>query len=63
MARINRNKNTVGAATPKIKLTAPTPGLEDVHFTHGNRKAAAEFGIVRSKLSRRIDSKEKGAMG
>ena len=50
MARRNRNRNTAVAATPKIRLTTPTPGLEDVNFTHGNSKAPAEFGIIRSKL-------------
>ena len=63
MARINRNRNTAAAATPKSKFTAPTPGFEDVHFTHRNSIAAAEFGIVRRKLARHIGSKVKGAMG
>ena len=34
-----------------------------MHFTRGNIKAAAEFGIVRSKVSGYIGSKDKGAMG
>ena len=63
MARRNSNRNTAAAATPKSKFTAPTSGLEDVHFTHGNRKSAAEFGIVGSKLVRHIVSKDKVAMG
>ena len=62
-ARINRNRNTTSAATPKSKFTAPTSGLEDLYFTYGNSKLAAEFGIVRSKLARQIGSKDKGAMG
>ena len=63
MARININRNTTAAATPKSKFTAPTPGLEDVQFTHGDIKLAAEFRIIRGKLSRHIDSKDKGDMG
>ena len=62
MARINRNRNTAAAATPKSKSMETTPELEFVHFTHRNSKAAAEFGIVRSKLARHIGSKDKGAM-
>ena len=62
MTRRNRNRNTVAAATPKSKSTAPTPGLEDVNFNHGNSKAATEFGIVGRKLSRHIGSKNKGDM-
>ena len=62
MARRNRNRNTADAATPKRKFTAPTPGLEDVNFTHRNSKVAEEFDIVRSKLSRHIGSKYKGGM-
>ena len=58
-----RNRNTAAAAAPKIKFTAPTPGLEDVHFTHINSKLAAEFVIIRIKLARHIVSKDKGAMG
>ena len=63
MARRNSNRNTAAAATPKSKFTARTPGLEDVHFTRQDSKAAAEFGIFRSKLSRHIGSKYKSAMG
>ena len=59
----NRNRNTAAAATPKSKFTAPTPGLEDVHFTHRNSNAETEFGIVSSKLTRHTGSKDKGAMG
>ena len=47
-------------ATPTSKFTAPTPGLEDVHFTQGNRKVVAKFGIVRIKLTIHIGSKDKG---
>ena len=32
-------------------------------FTHGNSKAAAEFGITKSKFARPIGSKDKGDMG
>ena len=63
MARINRNRNTAAAATPKSTFTAPTLWIEYVHFTHGNIKAVAEFGIIRSKLFRHIVSKDKGNMG
>ena len=63
MFRRNRNRNTTAASTSKSRFTAPTPGLEDMHFTHGNGKAAVEFGIVNSKLSRHIGIKEKGDMG
>ena len=45
------------------KFKAPTPGLEDVHFTHGTSMAAAEFLQVQSKRSRYVGSKAKGAMG
>ena len=63
MDRINRNRNTVAIETPKSKFNAPTPGLEDVHFIHNNGKTSAGFGIVRSKLSRNIGSKDKSDMG
>ena len=63
MDRRNRNRNTAAAATPKSTFTAPTLWIEYVHFTHGNIKAAAEFGIIRSKLARHIGSKDKYAMG
>ena len=63
MARRNSNRNSAAAATPKSKFTAPTPGLEDVHFTHRNSKLAAEFVIIRIKLARHIVSKDKDAMG
>ena len=63
MSRRNSNSNTAAAATPISKFTAPTPGLEYVHFTHGNNKAAEEFGIIRIKLFRHIGSKYKGVMG
>ena len=63
MANGNRNRNTAAAETPKNKFTASTPGFEYVHFAHRNRKAAAEFGIVRIKLGRHIGSKYKDAMG
>ena len=62
MSTRNTNRKTADAATPKSIFMASTPGLEDVHFTHGNSKAAAEFRIVRSKLSRHIGSKDKGDM-
>ena len=42
---------------------APTPNIEYANFTDGNRKAAAEFSIVRIKLARHIGSKYKVAMG
>ena len=41
MSSRNRNRNTAAVATPNIKVTAPTPGFEDVHFTNRNRKAVA----------------------
>ena len=63
MSRRNRNRNTTAAETHKSKFTTPTLGIEDVQFTHGDRKAALEFGIVRIKLDRNIGSKEKSAMG
>ena len=63
MTRRNRNRNTAAAATPQRKFAAPTPGIEDVNFTHGNRKATVEFGIVRSKFARHIGIKDKGVMG
>ena len=63
MVRRKSYRNTADMATPKSKFTAPTPGLEDVHFTHRNIKAAVVFGIVRSKLSIHIGSKYKGDMG
>ena len=63
MTRVNRNRNTVSVATPKIKFTAPLPGLEDVQFANRNGKAAAEFGIVRSELARHIVSIDRGDMG
>ena len=63
MARRNKNRNTATAATFKSKFTAPTPGLEYVHFTHRNIKVASEFGIVRRKLARHIVSKDKDDMG
>ena len=59
----NRNRNTAAAATPKSKFTAPTPWIEYVHLTHGNIKAAAEFGTVRRKFSIHIISKYKCVMG
>ena len=55
--------STASAETPKSKFKEPAPGLEDVHFTHGNKKASAEFGIVRSKLARHIGSKDKSDIG
>ena len=63
MARRKRNRITAAAETNKSKFMAPTLGIEGVYFTHMNRKAVAEFGIIRSKLSRRICSKDKGAIG
>ena len=51
------------ALKSEAKFKAPTPGLEDVHFTHGTRMAAAEFSQVQSKLSRYVGSKAKVAMG
>ena len=42
---------------------APTPGLEDVYFTHGYNAAAEEFGVTQSRLVRYIGSKEKGSLG
>ena len=63
MCRRNRNRYTAAAEMPKSKFTATTPSLEDVNFTHKNSKAAEEFGIVRSKISRHTGSKYKGAMG
>ena len=63
MARRNRNRNTAAAATPKSNFTAPAPGLEDVHFTHRNSKAAAVFGVVRKKFALPIGSKDKGYIG
>ena len=48
MTRKKRTRNTTAAVTPTSKLTAPALGLEDLNFTHGNRKAEAEFGIVKS---------------
>ena len=63
MDRRNRNRNTAAAATPKSMFTAPTLWIEYVHFTHGNIKAAAEFGIIRSKLARHIGSKDKSDIG
>ena len=41
MDRRNSNNNTAAAALLKSKLTAPTQGIEDVNFTHGNIKAVA----------------------
>ena len=63
MAMRNRNRNTTAMATHKSKFMALTPGIEVVHFTHKNSKAAAEIGIVRRKLARHIDSKDKGDVG
>ena len=63
MSRRNRNRNNAAAAMPKINITTPTPGFEDVHFTQRNSKVAAEFGIIRNKLFRHIGSKDQGAMG
>ena len=63
MVRRKSYRNTADMATPKSKFTAPTPGLEDVHFTCQDSKAAAEFGIFRSKLSRHIGSRDNSAMG
>ena len=51
------------ASTSDTKFKAPTPGLEDVHFTNRTSMAAAEFSKVQSKLSRHVGSKAKGAMG
>ena len=61
----NRFRPTGRQSAPKsdAKFKAPTPGLEDVHFTHGTSMAAAEFSQVQSKLSRYVGSKVKGAMG
>ena len=61
MAR--RKSNTTASVTSKSKFMAPTPWLEDVHFSHRNRNAETEFGIVSSKLTRHTGSKDKGAMG
>ena len=63
MVRRNRNRNTAAVAKPKIRFTAPTAVIEDVHFTHGNSKVEVEFGIIKIKLARHIGSKYKGAMG
>ena len=41
---------TVSGGTMKFK--APTPGYEDVYFTPGSRKDAAEFKDTRQKLAR-----------
>ena len=41
MARRDRNRDTAATAKPKSKFSAPTLGLEDVYFTHGNIKVAA----------------------
>ena len=41
----NRYSSTGGgqsASTSNTKFKAPTPGLEDVHFTHGTSIATAE---------------------
>ena len=51
------------ASTSDTKFEASTPGLENVHFTHGTTMAAAEFSEVESKLSRYVGGKAKGAMG
>ena len=61
----NRFRSTGGQSAPKsdAKFKAPTPGLEDVHFTHGTSMAAADFSQVQSKLSRYVGSKAKGVMG
>ena len=61
----NRFRPSGGQSAPKsdAKFKAPTPGLEDVHFTHGTSMAAAEFLQIQSKLSRYVGSKAKGAMG
>ena len=63
MPRRNRNRNTMAAVTPKCKFMTTKPGLEDVQFTHGNSKAAAEFGIARKKLAKHICIKYKGGVG
>ena len=61
----NRFRPSGGQSAPKLdaKFKAPTPGLEDVHFTHGTIMAAAEFSKVQSRLSRYMGSKAKGGMG
>ena len=61
----NRFIPSGGQSAPKleVKFKAPTPGLEDVHFTHGTSMAAAEFSQVQSKFSRYMGSKAKRAMG
>ena len=38
--------------TAKKKFTAPTPGYEDVYFTSGSTKDAAQFQDTVNKLSR-----------
>ena len=61
----NRFRPSGGQSAPTvdIKFKATTPGLEDVHFTHGVSMAVAEFSEVQSKLSRYMGSRPKGAMG
>ena len=51
------------ASTLDTKFKAPTPGLEDVHFTHGTSMTAAIFSEVQLKLSRYMESRPIGAMG
>ena len=50
----NRYRPSGGGQSVSIsdtKFNDLTPGLEDVHFTHGTSMAAAEFSEVQSKLS------------
>ena len=50
-------------SSTRSKYTAPTPGLEDMYFTHGSNTVAAEFVVTRSRIARYIVSKDKGYLG
>ena len=66
IAKIKKKRVKSDAATASLtrrKYTAPTPGLQDVHFTHGSNTAAAEFWVTQSRLARYIVRKDKGYLG
>ena len=66
MAKTKKKRVTPDAAavsSTRSECTAPTPGLEDVYFTHGSNTASEGFGMIRSRLARYIGSKDKGSMG
>ena len=54
--------DAAAVSSTRREYTAPTPGLEDLYFTHGSNTVAAEFGVTRRMLTRYIGSKDKGSL-